>query len=206
MSRRTRHGRPASSKPPLEHVQDTPFHNENPFDADDVVFSLERIGDELSILRDRRGPVTAVETVDDQTVGVVTVQRNPILLNLRASLMMMDAERAEANGALTPTGASTDAESFTGRNENGPGPFRTVAREAEVQTMFGPFAEWWGTPGHNLARVEFKPIAQDGTRVAALLSDEIDMMFPVARAATPWRPRRFSRRRAASRALRPSRG
>lgn len=163
------------------HLRDgVTFHNGNAFDADDVVFSLTRIGDELSILRDRMAPVTAVEKVDDLTVDVVTAQPNPILPNLWASLMMMDAEWSAENGATTPTSASTDVESFAGRNENGTGPFTIVSREAEVETVFEPYAEWWGTPEHNLTRVEFTPISQDGTRVAALLSGEIDMMFPVS--------------------------
>ena len=37
---------------------------------------------------------------------------------------------------------------------------------------------WWDKPEHNLTRIEFRPIKSDATRVAALLSGEIDMMAP----------------------------
>ncbi|MGL4441933.1 MAG: ABC transporter substrate-binding protein, partial [Bosea sp. (in: a-proteobacteria)] len=37
---------------------------------------------------------------------------------------------------------------------------------------------WWDKAVHNLTRIEFRPIRSDATRVAALLSGEIDMMAP----------------------------
>lgn len=160
--------------------KDVTFHNGNKFNADDVIFSFERIGHEMSILRDRMAPVSAIEKVDDLTVDVVTTQPNPILPNLWTTLYMMDKEWAEENGAITPSSAAQDAESHAGRNENGTGPFTVAARESGVRTEFVPFDGWWGEATHNLDRVEMTPIAQDGTRVAALLSGEIDMMFPVS--------------------------
>ena len=37
---------------------------------------------------------------------------------------------------------------------------------------------WWDKPEHNLKRIEFRPIKSDATRVAALLSGELDMVAP----------------------------
>jgi peptide/nickel transport system substrate-binding protein len=42
-----------------------------------------------------------------------------------------------------------------------------------------PNPNWWDTPAHNLTRVEFNVIANDATRVAALLSGEVDMVYTV---------------------------
>jgi peptide/nickel transport system substrate-binding protein len=44
-----------------------------------------------------------------------------------------------------------------------------------------PNPDWWDNANkkHNLTEVVFTPIASDSTRVAALLSGEIDMMYPV---------------------------
>lgn len=156
------------------------FHNGNAFNADDVVFSLERIGHEQSILRDRLAPVVSVEKVDEMTVDIVTEQPNPILPNLWTSLFMMDKEWTEENNAATPSSAAQSAESFAGRSENGTGPFVVSAREAGVKTEFVPFDGWWREADHNLDRVVVTPITQDSTRVAALLSGEVDLMFPVA--------------------------
>ena len=46
-------------------------------------------------------------------------------------------------------------------------------------TTLEPNAGWWDTPKHNLTKVEFTTIASDATRVAALLSSELDMVYPV---------------------------
>lgn len=155
------------------------FHNGNTFNADDVIFSLGRLRDDLSIFRDRLASVKAIEKVDDYTVDVVTEQPNPILPNLWTGLYMMDKEWSEENGAVLPSSAAASAESYAGRNENGTGPFVVASREAGVETDFIPYDGWWGEPTHNLDRVVFTPISQDGTRVAAFLSGELDMMFPV---------------------------
>jgi peptide/nickel transport system substrate-binding protein len=54
-----------------------------------------------------------------------------------------------------------------------------VERERDVKTVFKPSDKWWGKKEHNLTEVVFTPISSDATRVAALLSGEIDMMYPV---------------------------
>src|SRR5204862_1982633 len=58
-------------------------------------------------------------------------------------------------------------------------PFTIVRHEPGVKTVFKPFPGWWGKPEHNLDEVIFQTIKSDATRVAALLSGDIDMMDPV---------------------------
>ena len=53
------------------------------------------------------------------------------------------------------------------------------SRETDVKTVMVPNPKWWDTPKHNLTEVIMTPIGSDATRVAALLSGEIDMMYPV---------------------------
>jgi peptide/nickel transport system substrate-binding protein len=53
------------------------------------------------------------------------------------------------------------------------------SRQAGVRTVLAPNPAWWGKPEHNLTEVVFTPIGNDATRVAALISGEIDMMQPV---------------------------
>ena len=156
------------------------FHNGNAFNADDVIFSLKRLRDETSVFRGRLSSVAAIEKVDDHTIDVITAQPNPILPNLWTGLYMMDKEWSEENGATRPSSAADNVESYAGRHANGTGPFVVQERESGVKTVFAPHDGWWGETRHNLDRVVFTPIRQDGTRVAALLSGELDMMFPVA--------------------------
>ena len=48
-----------------------------------------------------------------------------------------------------------------------------------MKTVFKPNPNWWGKLEHNLDEVIFQTIKSDATRVAALLSGDIDMMDPV---------------------------
>jgi peptide/nickel transport system substrate-binding protein len=48
-----------------------------------------------------------------------------------------------------------------------------------VKTVLVPNPHWWGKSTHNLTKVIMTPVKQDSTRVAALLSGELDMAYPV---------------------------
>ena len=46
--------------------------------------------------------------------------------------------------------------------------------------MFKPNPNWWRKPvEHNLKEIVFTPVKSDATRVAALLSNEVDVIEPV---------------------------
>ena len=63
-------------------------------------------------------------------------------------------------------------------NSNGTGPLMVQSRQPDAKTILTVNPEWWDTPKHNLTRIEFSPIGSDATRVAALLSGELDFVFP----------------------------
>ncbi len=155
------------------------FHNGNDFNADDVVFTLARTRTEGSSFKTRVSTVKEVIKIDDYTVDFITTQPNPILVSEWDSWYMMDKEWCEKNGAVEAASVSKGTENFATRNENGTGPFIVTERQTDVKSVMKPFAGWWDTPTHNLTEVIFTPIASDATRVAALLSGEIDMMYPV---------------------------
>ncbi|MCP1336851.1 ABC transporter substrate-binding protein [Hyphomicrobiales bacterium FT118] len=155
------------------------FHNGNDFTADDVVFSAERVRAEGSDLTTRIPKDVVVEKVDDHTVDFVLTKPNPILHYEWDTWYIMDKEWAEANNAVKPTSASGQNESFATFNANGTGGFRITSHEPGVRSVFVPNDSWWDTAEHNLTEVIFTPINSDATRVAALLSGEIDMMYPV---------------------------
>jgi peptide/nickel transport system substrate-binding protein len=62
---------------------------------------------------------------------------------------------------------------------NGTGPYRLRERQPNVRTSFSKNANYWGKIEGNAQEVVFTPIGNDATRVAALLSGEIDVMEPV---------------------------
>ncbi len=159
--------------------QGVTFHDGSPFTADDVVFSAERTLAEGSDLRTRLAGVVEVIAVDEHTVDFVTEVPNPVLHAEWDTWYIMDREWAEANGATRPTNVADQGGAFAHRHANGTGPFMLERRDADVRTTAVVNPNWWDTPEHNLTEVVFQPIASDSTRVAALLSGEMDMVFPV---------------------------
>ena len=155
------------------------FHNGNDFNADDVVFSANRVRAEGSDLKTRIASDVQVVKIDDHTVDFITTKPNPILHSEWSTWYIMDKEWSEANDAVAPTSVTAGTTNHAAFNANGTGPFKVVKRETDVETVFEPNEDWWDKPKHNLTKVVFRPIASDPTRVAALLSGSIDMAYPI---------------------------
>jgi peptide/nickel transport system substrate-binding protein len=157
------------------------YHNGNAFNADDVIFSFQRAALPTS---DFKGYITSVESVtktDDLTVRIKTKGPNPILIQNLTNLMMMDKEWSEANNATKPQDFKNKEENFAVRNTNGTGPFTLVAREPDVKTVMKRNDGYWGRGESPLEITELTlvPIKADATRVAALLSGEVDFVQDV---------------------------
>jgi peptide/nickel transport system substrate-binding protein len=149
------------------------------FTADDVLFSADRVRANGSNFTTRVPSDAKFVKVDDYTVDVVLTSPNPILNSQWDTWYIMSKKWAEANNAAQPTPASATAPSFAALNANGTGPFRIESHQPGVKTVFKPNKGWWGKPEHNLDEVIFTPINSDATRVAALLSGEVDIVEPV---------------------------
>ena len=161
--------------------QGVKFHNGNPFDADDVVFSLERARLPTS---DYKGYLTSVEKitkVDAHTVHIKTKGPNPILDQNFTNLFMMDKEWTEANNATKPQDFKNKEENFAVRNANGTGAFALVTREPDVKTVMKRNDAYWGRGEFPVEITELTatPIKADATRIAALLSGEVDFVQDV---------------------------
>lgn len=155
------------------------FANGEPFSADDVVFSMARIKAQGSDMAYTVASVTKVRKVDDFTVDFIMDKPNPILPMQITSTYMMSKSWAEAHGATKPASIKANAENFATNNADGTGPFEIKSRQPGVKTVLVPNKYWWGKKEHNLTEVDFTPIQSDATRVAALLSGELDMVYPV---------------------------
>jgi peptide/nickel transport system substrate-binding protein len=155
------------------------FHNGNPFNADDVVFSFDRVRTDGSGMKTRVASVETVVKIDDYTVDIITANPNPVLNSEWETWFIMDKEWCEANNAIESANIKTGIENYATRHTNGTGAFRITERQQDVKTVFTPNKKWWDVKDHNLTEAIFTPIASDAARVAALLSGEIDMMYPV---------------------------
>jgi peptide/nickel transport system substrate-binding protein len=155
------------------------FHNGDPFTADDVLFSADRIRAKGSnFLSNVPGDAKFVK-VDDHTVDVVLPSPNPILISQWDGWYIMDKKWCEEHNSVAPTPAAATTPSYASLNENGTGPFTIESHQPGVKTVYKPYPNWWGKPEHNLKEIIFTPISSDATRVAALLSGEVDIIEPV---------------------------
>jgi peptide/nickel transport system substrate-binding protein len=155
------------------------FHNGESFSADDVIFSVARMKAEGSDMAYTVATVTEVKKIDDLTVDFILAKPNPILPLQTTSTYMMSKAWAEKNNAAMPASIKNKQENFATSNANGTGAFKIASRQVGVKTTFVPNAAWWGPKENNLTEVVYTPIQSDATRVAALLSGEVDMVYPV---------------------------
>jgi peptide/nickel transport system substrate-binding protein len=155
------------------------FHNGDPFTADDVIFSAERVRAKGSNFQSNVPADAKFVKIDDHTVDVKLDSPNPILIAQWDGWYIMDKKWCEENNAVAPTPASATTPSYASLHENGTGPFTIESHQPGVKTVFKPNPNWWRKPEHNLKEIVFTPIGSDATRVAALLSGEVDVVEPV---------------------------
>jgi peptide/nickel transport system substrate-binding protein len=155
------------------------FQNGDPFTADDVVFSADRVRKKGSNLQTRIPTDAKVIKIDDHTVDFVLTSPNPILNSQWDTWYIMSKKWAEANNSVDPTPAAATTPSFASLNANGTGPFIVESHQPGVKTVYKANPNWWRKPEHNLKEIIFTPIGSDATRVAALLSGEVDVIEPV---------------------------
>lgn len=157
------------------------FQNGEDFTADDVLFSAERVRQANSDLKGRIPNDAKFVKVDDYTVDVVLDGPNPILNADWDTWYIMSKKWAEANNAIEVVSAKAQTPGYPALHANGTGPFRVVSHQPGVKTVFEVNPTWWNAANKqfNVDQVVFTPIANDATRVAALLSGEVDWIDPV---------------------------
>ncbi|MBL6455383.1 ABC transporter substrate-binding protein [Belnapia sp. T6] len=159
--------------------QGVKFSDGTPFTADDVIFSAQRARAPGSNVQSVLASVKEIRKIGDHTVEFETAQPNPILIQEITNWGMFSKAWAEKNNATRPADLTSREENFATRNAMGTGPFLLVSREPDRRTVLQPNPNWWDKPVHNIQRAELNIIANDATRVAALLSNEVDFLYTV---------------------------
>jgi peptide/nickel transport system substrate-binding protein len=141
------------------------FHNGNDFTADDVVWSFNRAKtSEKSGFKGSISSIKAVEKVDDYTVNVITNGPFPILLRKLTYLRIMDKEYAHLLSDET-----------LGQKPVGTGPYKlTRWQRGQSITLEANTDYFRGKPA--IDRIEIRPLTNDSTRVAAILSHAVDLI------------------------------
>ena len=157
------------------------FHDGTPFTADDVVFSIRRAQLPSSNFKTFATAIGKARRVDDDTVEIDTPGPSPILLEYVNAIMIMSKRWALAHGAAKPQDYKNAEDTYASRHANGTGPFRFVSWEPEVKTVLRRNPDWWGIAAGrfegNVDEVVYRPIKSDATRMAALVSGEIDFVL-----------------------------
>lgn len=144
------------------------FHNGDDFNADDVIFSINRIKNwDKSGFKSKVNMIESFDKVDDYTVRIKTKGPYPILLRKLSYVKMLDAEYC----------ADKD-DAFLGLHPVGTGPYKFVAwNKGESLTLTANKDYWRAQPFYS--DVVFRPLTNNATRVAAALSGEVDIIDKV---------------------------
>jgi peptide/nickel transport system substrate-binding protein len=153
------------------------FHDGSPFTADDVVFTIERALADTSNFKPYLAGVKGAKKVDDLTVDIITAGPAPVLVPQLTEIRIMSKAWATKHNVLRPQDYKNKEETFASRNANGTGPFILRTREADVKTVAVLNSNWWGKREGNVTEIVYQPIKSDGTRLAALLSGEVDFVL-----------------------------
>ena len=152
------------------------FHDGTPFTAKDVVFSLNRAKGPNAQVKSLLASVDTITAVDDLTVHVKTKGPNLIFPDNLTNLFIMSEKWAKEKGALETQDAASKTENGATRAVNGTGPYVLASREVDARTVMKLNPNYWGKGSAPLQVTEliYLPIKSPATRVAALLSGEVD--------------------------------
>jgi len=158
------------------------FHSGNEMTAADFKWTFDR----LKVSPDFKGIFTnfsALNVIDDYTIDLVTTGPYPLVLHTATYIFPLDSKfytGTDANGndkgAIVKNGAS-----FASTHLSGTGPYVVTSREQGVKIVFDRFKDYWDIDSKgNVDKIIFTPIKDEQTRVAALLSGDVDFIAPVS--------------------------
>jgi peptide/nickel transport system substrate-binding protein len=156
------------------------FHDGTPFSADDAVFSIERAMAPPSQRSFQLKGVAAVKKLDDLTLEISLAEPDAVLPEKMLFLAMMSRAWALKHGVEKAQDFNAKQETFAVRNAMGTGPFMLERYEPDVKVVLKRYPRWWGWSekrSGNLDEVSLVPIRSDSTRIAALISGEVDLVL-----------------------------
>ncbi|MDR5652531.1 ABC transporter substrate-binding protein [Ruixingdingia sedimenti] len=155
------------------------FHDGAAFTAEDVVFSLDRARSAKSNMRQLHADVAEVIAVDDLTVEVKMKGPSPLYPNNLTNTFIMDKTWSEANNVIEVQDYAAGEDNYAVRNTNGTGPYILQSREVDVRSVLTANDKHWAETKPAVTEIIYLPISDNATRVAALLSGEVDIVQDV---------------------------
>ena len=152
------------------------FHNGEPFDAEAVKFSIDRLLGRVdksflppTVAWHAYDTVDRAEPVDKHTVNVITKVPDPIILNRMNGFGMR---------MVSPKFYSENPTPFLQNNANGTGAYRLVSWVKDGDLVMEANQQYWGGPPA-FEKVIIRTVPEASTRVSALMSGQIDVTVAV---------------------------
>jgi peptide/nickel transport system substrate-binding protein len=143
------------------------FHNGEALTAEDVKFSLDRARDPETKfpMRVHLGSIESVEVVDDHTVRVITKKSDPTLLTRLAHC-----------GFIAPKDYIEEkGDEYFGKHPVGSGRYEFVEWAQNDYIEVKANDNYWGQNPPSVETLIFKVIPENGARMAALQTGEVDI-------------------------------
>ncbi len=156
------------------------FHDGSPFNADDVAFSVERAKSPSSQIAAYATACGTVKKIDDLTVEFHLPAVNPIFPQHLDTIFIMSKPWSEKYKVTKPLSFKDKEETHASLNANGTGPYMLVSRQPAIKTVYKRNPAWWGKLEGNVQEIVYSQISNDATRLAALISGEIDFVLDPA--------------------------
>ncbi len=152
------------------------FHDGSILTAEDVAFSVKRQSSS-ALYKTLFGKISDAKVVDQSTVDIISNGPDPILpVKLTRLFVMSQKWASDNNVAAVPALGTQGTEAFSLRHANGTGPMKLSEQVPGQKTVFKRNDAWWGTFQGNVTDAVYTAIGSAPTRVAALLSGEVDMI------------------------------
>jgi len=152
------------------------FHDGSPFTADDVVFSFGRITQPQGTKQTYVSGIKEVKKIDDHTVDLLLEAPTPMLLQNIISFPIMSKAWSTKNNTTSTQDYKAKEENYASRNANGTGPYKLVSWQPDQAVKMVANADWWDKNPGNITELSYLPIKSPPTRVAALLSGDVDIV------------------------------
>ncbi|OED01216.1 MULTISPECIES: ABC transporter substrate-binding protein [unclassified Rhizobium] len=147
------------------------FHDGEPFNAEAVKFTFDRLLGEQGAKGPQRSNYTAIESVDiidDYTVDMKLKTPDPVLLTKLAGYGAM---------IVPPKYIKEKGEDYFNLNPVGTGAFKFVSYTPKVNIKLEANPDYWGG-APKLSELEYRFISEPATAVAELQAGRVDIVIP----------------------------
>ncbi|WP_370876082.1 glutathione ABC transporter substrate-binding protein [Evansella vedderi] len=143
------------------------FHDGQPFNAEAVKANFERITGDQSLRLYSRGfnDITDIDVIDEYTIKITLSQSNSSMLTKIVPARMI-SPKALKEEDLT-------------RNPVGTGPYKFVEWVPGDHLTVELNENYWNQGQAKVQKITYRPVPENGARVAMLKTGEADFIFPV---------------------------